>query len=305
MTAPPLLSVERCRYGMRETTEGVSKIIPELCLVGHVNYHTARPSAFHHHQHPDVLEIFYIVRGKVSWWVEGISTEVFGNELFLIWPDEWHGARDDIVEPAEYYWVQVRLSMLRKGLNAGQRAHLERELRRVRNRKVAASEALLPLYQSLLLEHARREACCEAVVRETLHLLLFLVLRCCQTKEPVPLSKPLHNSRVARSISWTKENVGEATFQGMIAASGLDAASFRKHFCAMTGLSPKEYLVRLRVHKAKEQLAQGKSITQTAHAIGFGSSQYFATVFRKYEGLRPSDFVLRLKRSLVSSGSRL
>ncbi len=108
------LSVEHCRYGIRETTEGIKLLIPELCLVGHVRYHTARPASFFNHRHSRVLEIFYVVHGKVTWWVEGVSTEVCGNELFLIWPDEWHGARDNIVEPAEYYWIQVRLPQLRR-----------------------------------------------------------------------------------------------------------------------------------------------------------------------------------------------
>jgi len=32
----------------------------------------------------------------------------------------------------------------------------------------------------------------------------------------------------------------------------------------------------------------------------FSSSQYFATVFRKYEGLSPSDFLIRIKGGEVS-----
>ena len=67
--------------------------------------------------------------------------------------------------------------------------------------------------------------------------------------------------------------------------------TFRKEFRAMMGLYPMEYLVRSRLHKAKEQLGKGFPITEVAHELGFSSSQYFATVFRKYEATSPSDFL--------------
>lgn len=59
-----LISLEHSRYGIRETTEGVKQMIPELCLVGHVSYHTARPSFFSHHQHAEVLELFTLFEAR-------------------------------------------------------------------------------------------------------------------------------------------------------------------------------------------------------------------------------------------------
>jgi AraC-like DNA-binding protein/mannose-6-phosphate isomerase-like protein (cupin superfamily) len=295
MISPSIISIEHSRYGIRETTEGCKKIIPELRLVGHVNYNRARPSFFNRHQHPDVLEIFYIVRGKVSWWVEGISSEVCGNELFLVWPRELHGAKDNIVEPSEYYWIQVHLPFLRRGIGGGKTLQLEKDLRSMPERRIAATTALLPLYQSLLKEHAQREVYRKSIVRETLHLLLSLVLRCSRMQAS-SLSRPCpHHPRLALSLRWAKENLTEATMKGMVKISGLDAAIFRKYFFVLTGSSPAQYLIRLRLQNAKEQLTLGCTITEISHQLGFSSSQYFATVFRKYEGLSPSDFIAKLK----------
>jgi AraC-like DNA-binding protein/mannose-6-phosphate isomerase-like protein (cupin superfamily) len=297
MSLTPSLSIERCRYGIRETNEGMKKIIPELRLVGHVRYHTARPSFFNKHQHPDVLEIFYIVRGKVSWWVEGISSEVSGNELFLVWPRELHGARDNIVEPSEYYWIQVHLPFLRKSLHQGKSNPMEKLLRRMPERKFTGTTALQPIYQSLLNEHAHEEPCRESVVRETLHLLLSHVLRYSQTSHsPRPRPHP-HHAQLNRAMHWARKNAAEATVQKMVQLSELDSATFQKSFRAVTGSLPKQYLIRLRLQNTKELLARGWTITQIAHHLEFSSSQYFATVFRKYEGLSPSDFLNKINQT--------
>jgi AraC-like DNA-binding protein/mannose-6-phosphate isomerase-like protein (cupin superfamily) len=293
MNSGSLLSVEHSHYGIRETTEGVTPIIPELQFVGHVRYHTARPSFFNKHQHPDILEIFYIVQGKVSWWVEGISHAVSGNELFLVWPRELHGARDNIVEPSEYYWIQAHLPSLGKGVHQGGTNPLKAILHQRPERKFRGTTALLPLYQSLLNEHAQADPCREFVVRETLHLLLSYVLRYSQ----VSLSPRVHHIQLNRAIQWARENVAEATTEGMIHASGLDSTAFYKSFRLLAGSSPKQYLIRLRLQNAKELLAQNRSVTEIAHQLGFSSSQYFATVFRKYEGLSPSDFTNKIHQT--------
>jgi AraC-like DNA-binding protein/mannose-6-phosphate isomerase-like protein (cupin superfamily) len=287
MSSASLLSVEHSRYGIRETTEGMKPIIPELRFAGHVHYHTARPSFFNKHQHPDILEIFYILRGKVSWWVEGISYEVAGNELFLVWPRELHGARDNIVEPSEYYWIQAHLPSLGKGLWRGRTHPLKSILQHRPERKFRGTTSLLPLYQSLLGEHAQKNGGREFVVRETLHLLLAHVLRYSQAS----LSPRVHHLQLNRAIQWARENVAEATTEGMIQVSGLDSTTFHKSFRTRAGSSPKQYLIRLRLQNAKELLAKKRAVTEIAHELGFSSSQYFATVFRKYEGLSPSDFV--------------
>lgn len=232
--------------------------------------------------------------------MEGVATEVCGNELCLIWPDEWHGARNNVVEPSEYYWVQIRLPSLGQETCATKANHLEKELCRIPNRKLPGTTDLLPLYQSLLKEHARHEPYCESVMRETLHLLLSLVLRCSKTEARMAPQIPVHCAQLMRAIRWTKENVGDATLREMVKVSGSDAATFRKEFRAMMGLYPMEYLVRSRLHKAKEQLGKGFPITEVAHELGFSSSQYFATVFRKYEATSPSDFLERFHRESTS-----
>jgi transcriptional regulator GlxA family with amidase domain len=62
-------------------------------------------------------------------------------------------------------------------------------------------------------------------------------------------------------------------------------------FKSATGLTPNDYLMRVRVEKAKELLAHpAPSVTDIALATGFSSGQYFSNVFRKYAGQTPREY---------------
>ena len=61
---------------------------------------------------------------------------------------------------------------------------------------------------------------------------------------------------------------------------------------ASTGSSPKDYWLRMRVECAARRLRKspGLTVTDVAYEFGFSSSQYFATVFRRYLGVSPVEY---------------
>jgi AraC family transcriptional regulator len=60
-------------------------------------------------------------------------------------------------------------------------------------------------------------------------------------------------------------------------------------FKKSVGVPPHDYLVRCRVERAKQLLAEtDRSITDVALAAGFGGSSHFSVVFRKLTGFTPS-----------------
>jgi AraC-like DNA-binding protein len=74
-------------------------------------------------------------------------------------------------------------------------------------------------------------------------------------------------------------------------ASGLSRSEFFRKFKDETGAGPNQYLLWQRLEAAKDLLAnKDPSITEVAHRLGFSSSQYFATVFRRHTGLPPNVF---------------
>ena len=62
---------------------------------------------------------------------------------------------------------------------------------------------------------------------------------------------------------------------------------FKEH----TGLSPNNYLMRLRISKSKDQLSYGtQSVKEIALACGFPDYKYFCRLFNRQTGTSPLSF---------------
>ncbi|MFC3613646.1 AraC family transcriptional regulator [Lutimaribacter marinistellae] len=72
-------------------------------------------------------------------------------------------------------------------------------------------------------------------------------------------------------------------------AAGMSAASFHRHFKAVTGLPPLQYLKRKRLMQAKSLLVHNNlGVAETAHAVGYASAAQFSRDFSSFFGLPPS-----------------
>jgi AraC-like DNA-binding protein len=73
--------------------------------------------------------------------------------------------------------------------------------------------------------------------------------------------------------------------------------NFRREFRSITGESPVSFVNRCRIDEARSLLlGTDKTITQIAFLVGFEDSAYFTRVFKRREGVSPSDY--RARRSL-------
>jgi AraC-like DNA-binding protein len=73
----------------------------------------------------------------------------------------------------------------------------------------------------------------------------------------------------------------------------LSESRFKSRFKAEIGVPPAEYWLRQKIERASI-LLETQRVTEVAHELGFSSSQYFATAFKRYTLANPSKF--RLER---------
>ena len=66
---------------------------------------------------------------------------------------------------------------------------------------------------------------------------------------------------------------------------------FLRLFKSMYGKTPHQYLLHLRVEKAKIFLKEGKPVTEVCSAVGFESPTSFSTLFKRIVGVSPSLFL--------------
>lgn len=80
-------------------------------------------------------------------------------------------------------------------------------------------------------------------------------------------------------------DIGTVCHIGFISASSLQRA-FQTHF----GLSPKQYLLKLRMNRAIELLTENAlTVKEVSFSCGFSDEKYFSRVFKKRYGYPPSE----------------
>ena len=99
---------------------------------------------------------------------------------------------------------------------------------------------------------------------------------------------------IRRSISFLRENLNEAIrLIDLASVSGYSLSRFKTKFRNETGITPAEFVALQKIEYAKHQLTETDiSITDLAYSLGFSSSNYFSTVFKKYCTVTPREYRL-------------
>lgn len=81
---------------------------------------------------------------------------------------------------------------------------------------------------------------------------------------------------------------------------GIERRRFSELFEATTGMNPSEYLMELRIRKAKEQLRTCDcSVAEVGENVGYYDCFYFSRVFKKCTGLSPSIYRKEYKALVI------
>src|ERR1700742_4059906 len=104
-----------------------------------------------------------------------------------------------------------------------------------------------------------------------------------------PKVSELARWRLRRAIDFVETNLSNSISTSDIsAAAGMTRMHFAAQFKAATGLRPHEYLLRRRVERAQEMLAQtDMSVVDVALSVGFQSQSHFTVVFNRFVGRPP------------------
>ena len=106
-----------------------------------------------------------------------------------------------------------------------------------------------------------------------------------------------HYSRnVLLILEYIQQHYAEnISLQDIAEAVQLSEGHTRKCFKQEIGTTVVDYLTEYRINRAKELIKNGERITSVYEKAGFTSSQYFSYVFKKYEGISPSEYARRLR----------
>ena len=119
--------------------------------------------------------------------------------------------------------------------------------------------------------------------------LLFRILLRISQEEQLRQKEPLA-IRAAEMIRKNAENP-EFSVSSLAPALQISGAYLRRFFREEYGMSPKQYLTRLRMEMAASLLETGFfTIREVALRSGFVNEKYFATAFHQHCGVPPSEY---------------
>lgn len=105
-----------------------------------------------------------------------------------------------------------------------------------------------------------------------------------QTSAPAP-SDP----RVLRAIEYIRVHLDKpVTLAAVAAVAHLSPGRFRHLFVAQTGMPLRAYVLWRRLLQVWTLLMQGRSLSESAHAVGFADSAHLSRTARAMFGLAPS-----------------
>ena len=147
------------------------------------------------------------------------------------------------------------------------------------------SEIML-IFNKILDEQAKHEPGANTSILTSFIQLVLLICRHCH-----PCNRKFYNHahQISKVINYIENNYSQKlTLKLLSEVSGLSGSSFRRSFYNVVGLSPINYLLKLRLKKAALLLdSSDLSITEIAYRTGFSDSNYFIRQFKKFSGTSP------------------
>lgn len=135
-------------------------------------------------------------------------------------------------------------------------------------------------FQALVRESQLRQAGWETATRGLLDLLVTWLHRWTGDHDPLIAR--------AEEALLTRMADPDLRIESIAAELKVPAKRLRERFRAALGLTPRQYLTRLRLDRAKSLLQTGYPVAATAELVGLRDAFYFSRLFRSELGVAPS-----------------
>ncbi len=240
------------------------------------------------HIHLSSLEIHVMLKGTQVFEVNGSKYKLAGNQIFLTLPNVVHSSAGVPQLQAEFYYFQLNPidfpAIL--GLDEQNTRYLVNNLMAIEGHVFKGNNSINALVASAFHNLSTRDEnlrhCAQAQIVSFLHLLCDIA----RTLE-VPGITPF-TSEVFSHIN--KQLTEEISLEQLARDFGYSLSYFKAKFRQEAGITPMHYINREKMEIAKELLAQGCSVTDTAMRLNFNSSNYFSTVFHRFTSYMPSEY---------------
>lgn len=270
---------------------------PHMRLVPAVGFDSFRkPIPLEMHSH-EGYELTYLTEGEVTWEIKGGKPlRLSGGDTAITQPGTLHRGKWNIIQPCGLFWIvftpSVSGSEKATPFTKDEIKLMDRSFRAAGNKVAAASNEMKESFASLLdLMIKEKNSSSGRFDLPLAHSIFCEIFVRAAELFSCPEQKKKDSGLVTKAERFMREHISEnpgmeAVAEGM----GLSPTFFSEAFKKESGMTPSDFFRRMKCEEACRRLALGQSVTETAFALGFSSSQYFSEVFRKHTGMTPSSY---------------
>ncbi len=263
--------------------------IPGVHLFGY-RKHRGHDAAIDPHYHRNCFEFHYLLQGNVSFVVDGKEYFLQEGDIFVTFPNEMHHSGDQVIL-RQLYWCQIEVADRILGLDASCSRILLNSLSRLQNRVIPVRSEMKVLFrdafQNITSPSKEQQMFAGLQLASALYRLV---------EYDRILQKRTVSEEIRQALQFIEQNKNRnLSLEEVARHCHLSLSYFKSRFKRETGSTPSFYIQKTRIDRSKVLLAKGKSVTETAHELGFSSSDYFSTVFRRVTLMTPSEYIQKHK----------
>lgn len=244
------------------------------------------------HYHENSFEFTIATKGTLNFCTRTSSYKFSGGDVFVSFPNEIHGTNNVPIALGEVYWFQLDISDEEHFLylNRETAHYMIEQLNAIPHHVVQANaEQVSPL----LKEGFRLTQMGEDphIIAAYLQLFLYLVINSSH-QEQFRLSPD-----IGKTLNYILDNItSEVSLEELASIANLSCSQYKQKFKKQMGISPRRFINQQKIEHAKILLQEGMSVTDIAMLLGFTTSSYFSTVFKKHTLCTPMEYVKSLQK---------
>jgi AraC-like DNA-binding protein len=278
------------KWGMHVLSAGCNKIN------AHVDYPAPEHPAHHYFNWKegrilDEYQLIYIPIGNGLFESASCKQQrIKGGTILFLFPGEWHRFKPDPQTGWDEFWVGFKGIIIE---NIVQQQFL---LRKSAVLEIGLSETIIQLFTNIIeITKEERTGYQPLVSGIVMHLLGEIHSL---TKQHFYVGEDITESIIKKARIIFRTNIDQDIDMEEVAKElCVSYAWFRKAFKTYTGIAPHQYLLQLKIEKAKMLLFnRSKSIKEIAFSLNFDSAFYFSKLFKEKVGVSPKEYRKKLDR---------
>ena len=259
----------------------------DIFTLGFVNYRKAHPP-LKLHDHQNRMEFVYMVKGTQKYQVDDCTYTLNQGDLFFTRPHERHDTGAFPEEISTIFFLIIDLQLLSKidlFISPLEYTAVQKHWDNSKSRICRPPASLVNSFKRLLSCFDNPDVHFHSRVRNALSEVIIGLSSSQETinTNTISIKNSLEYIHNHLDIPIRASELPDMDF--------LSHSAYHKEFVKAKGVPPGEYILKCKIEKAKEMLASTDlSVTEISYCCGFSSSQYFATVFKRFSYKSPTEY---------------